>query len=187
MIANRKEAAKVFRISEPTLDRWIDDGCPVVEKGGHGRSYMIDLDQVEAWREKVLEEAAVAQAEREKKLSEFQNQLDLDLGQNDEDQGRLKLTKEYYETEAKRMDLEIRRGGLVRAGDVEKVFLDVFGMLSERLQSLPDYLERAAGLDAQTTILITEQVSAWQTELAQDLGTLESDDDDDDDSLRALG
>ena len=52
---NRAELARAFDTTEPTVDRWIAAGRPVVEKGSNGRAYKSLASQVRAWRTKVLE------------------------------------------------------------------------------------------------------------------------------------
>lgn len=52
---NRTELAQAFDTTEPTVDRWIAAGCPVVERGSNGQPYKFLGSQVRTWRTEDLE------------------------------------------------------------------------------------------------------------------------------------
>lgn len=57
-IVNRAGLAEFFGIALPTVDGWIRQGVPVVQRGGPGRQWEFDTAAVYAWRvEKVVTEA----------------------------------------------------------------------------------------------------------------------------------
>jgi phage terminase Nu1 subunit (DNA packaging protein) len=46
---NRAEIAQAMGVSEPTIDRWIKDGCPVVQRGRRGVASIFSLPDVVKW------------------------------------------------------------------------------------------------------------------------------------------
>ena len=62
---------------------------------------------------------------------------------------------------------------MVEGRDVEVVFERVFTMLADRLQSLPDALERQCNLSPEAVSEIVQAVDDWQADLARQL--IESD------------
>jgi phage terminase Nu1 subunit (DNA packaging protein) len=52
---NRAEIAQAMGVSEPTIDRWLKDGCPIVQRGRRGVAAVFDLPTVVQWR---VEQAA---------------------------------------------------------------------------------------------------------------------------------
>ena len=58
---NKSQLARALNVSEPTVDRWIGDGMPVLSAGTNGRSYEFQLSECFAWRKaREAERAAVA-------------------------------------------------------------------------------------------------------------------------------
>ena len=47
---NRAELAEHIGVSPPTLDRWIKDGMPVVQRGSRGVQWVFDLAEVIRWQ-----------------------------------------------------------------------------------------------------------------------------------------
>ena len=54
-----KDTAGFFRVSEPTVRGWIDEGCPAVERSSNGVSDKLNLNEAHAWREARKVAAAV--------------------------------------------------------------------------------------------------------------------------------
>ena len=48
-VLNRAETAEHLGVSEPTLDRWVRDGCPFNQRGGRGVEWQFDLPVVVRW------------------------------------------------------------------------------------------------------------------------------------------
>lgn len=38
-VLNKSQLARALAVSEPTIDRWVADGMPVLSAGTNGRSY----------------------------------------------------------------------------------------------------------------------------------------------------
>jgi phage terminase Nu1 subunit (DNA packaging protein) len=49
-IVNRAELANLFEVSLPTIDAWVRNGCPVVERGGRGREWKFHVPEIFNWR-----------------------------------------------------------------------------------------------------------------------------------------
>lgn len=49
MIVNRASLATAMGVSEPTIDRWVKEGCPVEKRGGRGRAWEFSVPDVVAW------------------------------------------------------------------------------------------------------------------------------------------
>lgn len=46
---NRAELAELFGVSLPTVDSWLRDGCPFVQKGAKGREWVLESATVHRW------------------------------------------------------------------------------------------------------------------------------------------
>lgn len=55
---NRTGLADVFGVALPTVDGWIRNGCPVIQRGAKGREWKFDTAAVMGWlRDRAVEEA----------------------------------------------------------------------------------------------------------------------------------
>ena len=157
-------------MSLPTVDRWREDGMPVVRAGSNGKGYEFDLEACRAWRLEQDRAAEKAEAEKQERIRQFQAQLDLEGGEAEgEDALPFKARKEFYAAEWERMRVARERGKLVEASDVRQINGKVFAFLSDRLQSLPDYLERVCGMTPDQVGAVAAAVDEWQDQLADDL------------------
>lgn len=59
-IVNRTDVATLCNVSLPTVDKWVRNGCPVVERGSKGREFQFDIAAVIDWRIKSAVDQAVA-------------------------------------------------------------------------------------------------------------------------------
>lgn len=57
-IANRSQLAAFFGVSMPTVDGWVRNGCPVIQRGGRGVEWQFGTGDVARW----LRDRAVADA-----------------------------------------------------------------------------------------------------------------------------
>ena len=49
-LVNRKQAARFFGVSAPTISNWIEKGCPVAEWSDSGRVKALRIDDLFEWR-----------------------------------------------------------------------------------------------------------------------------------------
>ncbi len=59
-IVNRAQLANLCKVSLPTVDAWLRQGCPAVERGSKGRECRIDIAAVIDWRVRTAVEDAVS-------------------------------------------------------------------------------------------------------------------------------
>ena len=77
---NRSELAVVFGVSVVTVDNWMKQGCPMVERGGTGgRSHKFDTAAVFRWRNDLARESMNpdAQSAEELKLRKLRAETEL--------------------------------------------------------------------------------------------------------------
>jgi phage terminase Nu1 subunit (DNA packaging protein) len=55
---SRSGLAAVFGVAMPTVDAWVRNGCPYVQKGGRGVEWKFDTADVSKWKEQRAVEAA---------------------------------------------------------------------------------------------------------------------------------
>lgn len=107
-----------------SVDGWIRRGCPVLERGGRGKQWVMDVIAVSEWRFGVhvgggdLDPEKLAPAER----------------------------KQWYEGETRRRELQVRDRELIPSTEVEEAIITANAVVAQTLLSLPDNLERRAGL-----------------------------------------
>jgi phage terminase Nu1 subunit (DNA packaging protein) len=182
VLVNKDDVARAFGVSLPTIARWISDGCPAVQSGGPGKPYQFDLAEVRRWRADWIAAEEASAEKRQAAIREIQAELDLEGGSVSDDVAMsLRHRGEYYDVERKRMALDEARAQLCKLTDVRHQAERALGFLADRLQSLPDYLERKCGLDAATVDVLCTQIDVWQAELARQLASL----DDRDENARA--
>lgn len=161
---NLSELARRYGKSVNTVAKWPERGCPVVEKGGHGQEWRFDPAAVDGWR--AAGEAA-ANAE-EARRAEASAGLDLEAPQS-EQAVELALRERYYRSEKARRELDKERGFLVTTAEVRQEFIDTLGYISDRLQALPDLIERRCSPAPEVVELIAETIDEWQAVLAERL------------------
>jgi len=123
-IANKAGCAEFFDVSMPTVDAWIRRGMPIVQKGGKGVSWQIDLLAAAQWRFGVQASGGSVDPES---LEPMQRRA-------------------WYEGETKRRELQVRDRELIPAADVERVVATAFAALSSDIRAIPDNLERRHGI-----------------------------------------
>lgn len=140
-IANKAGCAEFFDVSMPTVDAWIRRGMPIVQKGGKGVSWQIDLLAAAQWRFGVQASGGSIDPES---LEPMQRRA-------------------WYEGETKRRELQVRDRELIPAADVERVVATAFAALSSDIRAIPDNLERRHGVSGD----VAEKVAAALDEAMQ--------------------
>ena len=125
-IVNKAGMAAFFGISLPTCDSWIRSGMPVVERGDSGRPWRVDLLAAAEWRFKPKTDAAAESG----KLDPQHEKARLDAARAD-----------LAETQLGKV-----RGELIPAAEFEHALSEALKTTAMTLESLPDLLERDAGL-----------------------------------------
>lgn len=126
-LANKAEVAAWFDVSLPTIEAWIRRGCPVIRRGAKGISWQIDLMAAMRWR--------------------FFPEEEEEEGKFNPDDLPPKDRKDWYDGEKKKRDLQIQDKELYIAHEHDREVSRVFKAIATGLETLPDMLERDAGLD----------------------------------------
>lgn len=137
------ETAGFFGVSQPTIRRWIDGGCPVAEKGSNGVAYKLDLHAVAAWRsdQRAAEDAAEqARSERDAQLRLQLLGSDALTVQPDAPALTAKQRADALAAEVARTKLAQLRRELVSAEETALLLSDALATIKARLRQLPDVL-----------------------------------------------
>ncbi len=121
--ANKAEAAEFFGVSLPTIDAWIRRGCPVVQRGAHGLPWILDLLEIAIWRYGSSEEEIL-----------------------DPDKMPPKERKDWYDGEKRRREIQTQDRELIPADEFDREYSRMIKLVAAGLETLPDRLERDAGL-----------------------------------------
>lgn len=147
--ANKTGVATFFDVSLPTVEAWIRKGCPVVERGGRGIGWVMDLRAVGDW------------------LHEGQT----GAGGRDPESLPPLERKAWYDAEAKKRDLAERDRELVPRPEMERAISTAYAAVTQDLLAIPDQLERQHGVPvevaAKVDAAICAAIDALRIRLAQ--------------------
>jgi len=115
-IANRGEMAGLLGISPTTLDRYVQAGCPVLEKGSGRREYRFNSAEVIRWV--LAREGSPGRA------------------QTDDSRRRHNAAV----VELKEFQLAEKRGSMIRVEDVAPILENELANVRSRLLAIPDRL-----------------------------------------------
>lgn len=146
--ANKAGVAEWFGVSITSVDRWVLRGCPFVQKGERGVSWVFDLLAVAEW-----------------KFGRQEGTVD-PSGMTPKD--RL----DHYRAERERLKLEQETGSLIPAAEVESVTAEAMKTLAQTLDTLPDVLERDAGLSGETVQIVQRVIDAARESMYSDVARL---------------
>ena len=113
-IANRGEMAGILGISPTTLDRYVQAGCPFLERGSGRREYRFNSAEVIHWV--LAREASPGR------------------GQTDDSRRRYTLAA----AELKEFQLAEKRGSMISVEDVAPIVADELANVRSRLLAIPD-------------------------------------------------
>lgn len=116
-LANRAEAAEWFGVSQQTIANWLSRGCPYIQQGAPGKSWVFDLLALAKWR--------------------YGSQEPSDS--NPEDMTP-KDRLDWYRGEAERLKLEEQKGDMIQAGRVRELWEAHIRTAKGRLLALPSRL-----------------------------------------------
>lgn len=177
VLLNRTELAGAFKVALPTINRWLERGMPHVQPGGQGRQWLFDLEDCKSWRDQELERLTAEEEAKRTAIAELQAELDLrEVDDDDAERLPLKLQEQYYRVDKVREERARARGFLVETAKVRRDLDRCFAYLADRLQALPDYLERRCALDPEVVDELGQAVDEFQAELARQMQQEELDD-----------
>jgi phage terminase Nu1 subunit (DNA packaging protein) len=172
------EAATFFGVSQPTVRKWIETGCPVAEKGASGVAYKLDLRAVAEWRDG--ERRAEEDAERLKAERDSQLRLELLGGQAlTIDEGNASLSPraraDALQAEVAATKLAQLRRSLVEAEPMKLYLSEVLATLKTRLRQIPDTAAPEMGLTDAQQVRLGELIDDALNDTADALETLTAD------------
>lgn len=93
-LVNRADLASLCSVSLPTVDAWVEKGCPYVERGSKGREWKFDSAAVIDWRiQRAVENAVSGYEDESGKISREEadrrkavaNAITAEIGADDDD------------------------------------------------------------------------------------------------------
>jgi hypothetical protein len=132
---NKAEIADAFEVTLPTVDAWVRKGCPILQRGGRGISWELDVFAVYAWRHGITEgdEPAIdpeAMAPKDRLL--------------------------HYEGNIKKRIDEIQDGEVVPSDEAREAMATLLKQTMLTLDTLTEVAERQASLSPEQSGVIEE-------------------------------
>lgn len=117
-IVNRTGLSEVFGVALNTIDSWVRNGCPVVQKGaGKGQEWQFNTAAVSNWlRERDVEDAT---------------------GGIPDDIELLKVRKQKAETELAELELATKKGEVALIEEFERVQAMAFAAIRDNIMNVP--------------------------------------------------
>jgi hypothetical protein len=174
---NVAEIALAMRVSANTVAKWTATSVlasdwtalpqfPVIEVGGPGRAYSIQLSHAWAWRQ----HRDGIETERSKSAAraiEAMQASFLNLDPRDAEGGMTaKLRRELAEADFAYSKAATMRRRLVDIDEVQQVLESVFQIMRDGMESMPDRLERELGLKPDQVDLIVRLADDILREMA---------------------
>jgi phage terminase Nu1 subunit (DNA packaging protein) len=143
LIVNKTQLAKLFRVSAPTIDGWVERQCPIHKGGSNGVPYEFDVEGVRAWREAEDKREADAEAEMQRRLGLAQAEMFGGERLAPEGMGDI---REALEAERLALIVGKQKGELIAREDVRNDYAAVFGVVRQHLLGYATTLGRTANL-----------------------------------------
>lgn len=118
-IVNRADMAAIIGVVPNTITEWVRRGCPVLERGSHGREYQFDTAAVIQWRMDCLQSEMM---EREGAAPDF-----------DRDRAR----KMQADADLAEIERDLARGKVIERREVLAAVTSEYATVRTRLGSLP--------------------------------------------------
>ena len=117
-IVNRTGLSEVFGVALNTIDSWVRQGCPVVQKGGgKGQEWQFNTAHVSKWlRDRDVEEAT---------------------GGIPDDIEMLRIRKQKAETELAELELATKKGEVALIAEFERIQAMVFAAIRANVMNVP--------------------------------------------------
>ena len=117
-IVNRTGISEVFGVALNTIDSWVRQGCPVVQKGGgKGQEWQFNTAHVSKWlRDRDVEEAT---------------------GGIPDDIEMLRIRKQKAETELAELELATKKGEVALIAEFERIQAMVFAAIRANVMNVP--------------------------------------------------
>lgn len=114
---NKGELCAIFGVSPPTVDGWIRNGCPIVQRGARGVAATFNTADVARWlRDRARDEGA---------------------GTSQADEAELKRRKLAAETALSELELAKARGDVAPLDQVERMVSRAFAEVRAGMRNIP--------------------------------------------------
>ncbi|MCP4342143.1 MAG: DUF1441 family protein [Desulfobulbaceae bacterium] len=129
------------------LEGWIRRGCPCINKGGPGKPWQFDVLALMEWRYSPEE-----------------------YGVEDPEKLPPRERRDWYDGERKRRDLQILDRELIPLDEFSKTYSEVIKSVAASLETLPDMLERDAGMTGAQLQTVYRVVDGLREDIYHKLG-----------------
>lgn len=161
VVMNKSQLARALQKSEPTIDRWIGDGMPVLAQGTNGRSYEFQLSHCFAWWQARMADERATSAHAERVIQQLRLALIGGVVGDTERALPPKERREIYAAETAYMQMARDRGELVRFDEMVEVIDGALSRVRSAIEMMPDRLAREANLSrdqVQAAIVVGDDV-----------------------------
>lgn|GEM_PF-513210 len=156
-VMSREDLAETLQVSLNTVTSWLSKGMPMLQEGGPGKSYELQLSACFAWRQaqKADEDLRSAQVKR----AQSAMRLALVGGATGDTIEALdpKTRREIMAAQIEQERFQRERNQLMRRDDVLEMMELVYGIIRDRMNAAPDLIERRNALEPK---LVQELIDA---------------------------
>jgi len=146
-VMTREELAEPLGVSTNTITAWIAKGMPVLQEGGQGKAYELQVSACWAWRQAQKADESL-QSEKVKRV-QAALRLALTGGAVGDSIEALdpKTRKDILSVQIEQERFQRERNQLMRRDDVRETFDLVYGIIRDRMNAAPDMIERRNALE----------------------------------------
>lgn len=148
-VFNKEKLARAFGYeSVKPIEKLLEEGMPVLERGSNGQAYQFQFSHCWAWwHAREDERRAIDEADRRTIQASM---LALTGGETGDSIDGLtpKQKREVIETQVAYEQFRRTRGELIERAEVVEMTETLLGLVRDTLNAMPDRLEREANLDA---------------------------------------
>lgn len=146
VVMNREELADALATSVNSVSAWINAGMPVLQEGGNGKAYELQLSHCWAWRQAKRREEDL----RSDQVKRAQAALRLALvgGESGDSIEALdpKTRREIIAAQREQEAFQRDRNQLLKREDVQECLVELLAMVRDVMEAAPDRVERVVDL-----------------------------------------
>jgi phage terminase Nu1 subunit (DNA packaging protein) len=148
--ANKKLVAEFFDVSLPSVEAWVRRGCPVVYRGSKTEPWLFDLLTVAEWRINGSNPEAAIDPDK--------------LAPNER--------RAWYDSEARKRELQIKDRQLIPKPEVEQAIATAFAALAQEMKAITDNLERRFGISPEIIEAVEDSLHVGMDGMRERLANL---------------
>ncbi|TBZ67849.1 hypothetical protein E0H64_17775 [Rhizobium leguminosarum bv. viciae] len=156
-VMSREDLAETLQVSLNTVTAWLSKGMPMLQEGGPGKSYELQLSACFAWRQAQKADEDL----RSEKVKRAQAAMRLALigGAAGDTIEALdpKTRREIMAAQIEQERFQRERNQLMRRDEVHEMMELVYGIIRDRMNAAPDHIERRNALEPK---LVQELIDA---------------------------